>query len=162
MSTETVTADRVVAINYELRDDAGEELDSSEGEPLAYLHGHNNIIPGLEQALEGLKPGDQKQVTVQPEAGYGAHQSDLVFALPRAQFDGQTPEPDMMLQLRSSSGEEMMARIISVDEQKITLDANHPLAGKTLHFGVEIVSIRPASAEEIAHGHPHGPEGHAH
>lgn len=162
MSTNTITADCVVSMNYQLTDETGAELDASNGEPLAYLHGHSNIIPGLERSLEGLKPGDQKQVVVAPTEGYGEHKPDLIFSLPRQQFAGEAPEVGMMVQLRSPEGEEMVASILAIDENEVKLDANHPLAGKTLHFDVEIVDVRPASAEEKAHGHSHGPEGHHH
>ena len=161
MATEIITNDKIVAMNYTLTDPAGKVLDASEGEPLEYLQGHQNIIPGLERALEGLKPGDKKQVVVQPGEGYGERNADLQFMLPLEQFGGQAPEAGMMVQIKSDEGI-MMANIVGTEGDQVRLDANHPLAGQTLHFDVEIVSVREASKEEISHGHPHGPHGHHH
>jgi FKBP-type peptidyl-prolyl cis-trans isomerase SlyD len=161
MAADIITNDRIVAMNYTLTDPSGKVLDASEGEPLEYLQGHQNIIPGLERELAGLKPGDKKQVVVQPGEGYGERNADLQFMLPLAQFGGQMPEPGMMVQIQSDEGV-MMASIVGTEGEQVRLDANHPLAGQTLHFDVEIVSVREASAEEISHGHPHGPHGHHH
>lgn len=156
-----IAANMVVSMNYTLTDPSGKTLDASGDEPLEYLQGHQNIIPGLERELAGLKVGERKQVVVQPEDGYGVRNEELVFSLPRTQFGGETPEAGMMVQLQSEEGV-MMATIVSVNEQEIALDANHPMAGQTLHFDIEIVGIRSASDEEMSHGHPHGPHGHHH
>ena len=161
MAVDTITRNKIVSMNYTLTDNAGKVLDASEGEPLEYLQGHQNIIPGLEVALEGLKPGDRKQVTVQPAEGYGQHNPELIFALPLGQFGGQPPEVGMLVQLQSPEGE-MMATIKQIEADQVTLDANHPLAGQVLNFDVEIVQVRDASEEELSHGHPHGPNGHHH
>ena len=161
VSDLTIAPDMIVGMKYTLRDAAGTVLDASEEAPLHYLQGHQNIIPGLERELAGLKVGDSKKIVVAAVDGYGEQSDDLLFSLPRAQFDGQAPEPGMMVQMESEEGA-MMATIVSVDEQQITLDANHPLAGKELHFEVTIAEIRAASAEELSHGHPHGPDGHHH
>jgi len=161
MVADTVSQDTVVSMNYTLTDTKGNVLDASQGEPMEYLQGHHNIIPGLENALEGLKPGDRKQVTVQPDEAYGKHNPELVFALPLDQFGGQTPQAGMMVQLQSPEGD-MMATIVKVENNEVMLDANHPLARQILNFEVEIVGIRPASTEELSHGHPHGPDGHGH
>ncbi|MCE3236280.1 MAG: peptidylprolyl isomerase [Vampirovibrio sp.] len=161
MVSDTVSRDTVVSMNYTLTDNAGNILDASQGEPLEYLQGHQNIIPGLEKELEGLKPGERKKVTVQPEEGYGRHNPELIFSLPLEQFGGQAPQTGMVVQLQSPEGA-MMATIVKVENQQVTLDANHPLAGQVLNFDVEIVGIRSASTEELSHGHPHGPDGHHH
>jgi FKBP-type peptidyl-prolyl cis-trans isomerase SlyD len=161
MSADTITRDKIVSMNYTLTDNAGKVLDASNGEPLEYLQGHQNIIPGLETALEGLKPGDRKQVIVQPTEAYGQHNPELIFSLPLGQFGGETPQTGMMVQLQSPEGE-MMATIVKIENEQVTLDANHPLAGQTLNFDVEIVGVRTASQEELSHGHPHGPHGHHH
>jgi len=161
MSANTITRDKIVSMNYTLTDNAGKVLDASNGEPMEYLQGHQNIIPGLETALEGLQAGERKQVTVQPGDGYGQHNPELIFSLPLDQFGGQAPQPGMLVQLQSPEGE-MMATIMKIEENQVTLDANHPLAGQVLNFDVEIVGIREASAEELSHGHPHGPNGHHH
>lgn len=161
MAANTISQNTVVSMNYTLTDNAGNILDASQGQPLQYLQGHQNIIPGLEKALEGLKPGDQKKVTIQPAEGYGEHNPELVFGVPRDQFGAQVPQAGMVVQLQSEEGM-LMATIVSVDEQKVQLDANHPLAGQVLNFAVEIVDVRAASEEELTHGHPHGPGGHHH
>lgn len=156
-----ITENKVVSMNYTLKDDAGQVLDASNGEPLSYLQGHGNIIPGLERELAGLKPGDSKHVTVQPEEAYGQYNPELKFELPMEQFGGDKPEPGAMVQLQSPAGA-LMATIEKVDASMVTLDANHPLAGQQLHFDVEITEVRDATPEEIQHGHPHGPNGHHH
>jgi FKBP-type peptidyl-prolyl cis-trans isomerase SlyD len=161
MAANTVANGTVVSMNYTLTDMAGNILDASQGQPLQYLQGKGNIIPGLEKALEGLKPGEHKKVTVQPAEGYGQHNPELIFSLPLAQFGGQQPQPGMMVQLESPDGV-VMATIVSTDAQNVNLDANHPLAGQVLNFDVEIVEVREASPEELSHGHPHGPGGHHH
>ena len=156
-----ITKDMVVSINYTLKDDAGTTLDQSAEDPLAYLHGHNNIIPGLESALDSLKKGDTKKVSVAPEQGYGVYNEQLKFSMPKEQLGGEDPQLGMMVQMTSPEGS-ALATIVGVDEKQVHLDANHPLAGKTLHFDVEIADIRPATAEELQHGHPHGVGGHHH
>ena len=161
MATDTITRDMIVSMNYTLTDKEGKILDSSNEEPMEYLQGHSNIIPGLESALEGLKPGDRKQVTIQPADGYGQHNPDLIFSLPLDQFGGEAPQTGMLVQLQSPEGE-MMATVARIENNQVTLDANHPLAGQVLNFDVEIVKVRSASAEELSHGHPHGPHGHHH
>jgi FKBP-type peptidyl-prolyl cis-trans isomerase SlyD len=161
MVADTVTRDTVVSMYYTLTDATGTILDASKDEPMEYLQGHQNIIPGLESELEGLKPGDHKKIVVQPEDGYGPHNPDLIFSLPLEQFGGESPQSGMVVQLQSPEGA-MMATVLKVENNEVTLDANHPLAGKTLNFEIEIVNIRPASAEELSHGHPHGPHGHHH
>lgn len=153
----------VVSIYYELTNDAGEVLDASaEGEPLTYLHGAHNIIPGLESQLAGKTAGDRLDVTVQPEDGYGAHSPNLVQEVPRSAF----PEPDTLevgMRFNAQSDSGMMSVVISaVDTDTVTVDANHPLAGQVLHFAVTIDDVRSATAEELAHGHVHGPHGHHH
>jgi FKBP-type peptidyl-prolyl cis-trans isomerase SlyD len=153
----------VVSIFYELTNDAGEVLDASaEGEPLTYLQGAHNIIPGLENQLAGQTSGAKLTVTVQPEDGYGAHSPDLVQEVPRDAF----PEPDalevgMRFNAQSDNGT-MSVVITAVTPATVTVDANHPLAGQVLHFAVTIDEVREASAEELSHGHVHGPHGHHH
>jgi FKBP-type peptidyl-prolyl cis-trans isomerase SlyD len=163
MIAEKIKENVVVAMNYQLKDDAGQLLDSSQqGAPLEYLHGHSNIIPGLERALAGMGVGEKKQVSIQPEEGYGQYNPELRFAVPAAQFQGAVPQVGMQFQLTSQSGESFVAQVVELSPEQVTLDANHPLAGKSLHFDVEITGLRAATAEELAHGHPHGPGGHHH
>lgn len=153
----------VVSIFYELTNDAGEVLDASaEGEPLTYLQGAHNIIPGLENQLAGQAAGAKLTVTVQPEDGYGAHSPEMVQEVPRDAF----PEPDalevgMRFNAQSDNGT-MSVVITAVTPATVTVDANHPLAGQVLHFAVTIDEVREASAEELSHGHVHGPHGHHH
>lgn len=157
-------ADRCVAsFHYTLTNDAGAVLDSSrERGPLAYLHGAGNIVPGLEKALTGKKTGDKLTVDVVPEEGYGARIPDLVQEVPRSAFNGvQKIEPGMQFQAESNMGP-ITVTVTAVGDDKVTVDGNHPLAGETLHFDVEITEVREASDEETQHGHVHGPGGHHH
>lgn len=154
----------VVSIHYTLTNDAGEVLDSSEGrEPLGYLQGAGNIIPGLEKALAGKSAGEKMKVSVTPAEGYGLRDESQVQVVPRAAFGGDPGlEPGMQFQARNPQGYVQVVTIVKVEGDDITLDGNHPLAGETLHFDVEIVEIRAASEEELAHGHVHGAGGHHH
>lgn len=158
-----IAARCAVSFHYTLTDDAGAVLDSSRGaEPLVYLHGAGNIVPGLESAMEGRAPGDAFKVSIAPEQGYGTRVDALVQQMPRSMFEGMpTPEIGMQFQAESNMGP-VMVTVIAVDEQSVTLDGNHALAGATLHFDVEVVSVREASVEEVLHGHVHGPGGHHH
>jgi len=152
----------VVSIHYELSNDAGEILDASaEGEPLVYLHGAHNIIPGLEKELAGKQAGDTLKVKVQPEEGYGAQQPELIQQVPRNAF----PDPDslavgMRFTAESDNGH-ISVVITGLDDATATVDGNHPLAGVVLNFDVSIAEVRPATEEEIAHGHVHM-HGHHH
>jgi FKBP-type peptidyl-prolyl cis-trans isomerase SlyD len=138
-------------------------LDSSDGrEPLLYLHGAGNIIPGLENALAGKVVGDKVSVSVSPEEGYGQPQDDLVQVVPRESFQGVDQiDVGMRFQADSSQGP-MVVTVTAVDEENVTVDGNHPLAGENLNFDAEVVEVRDASSEEQEHGHPHGPGGHEH
>lgn len=153
---------KVVSLHYTLKDDKGNLLDESSGEPLQYLQGHGQIIDGLEKALSGLGVGDKKSVTVKPEEGYGVYDERLKITVDRKQFGKQLPPQGAMVQLKADNGQMLSAQVVSVTDKQVQLDGNHPLAGKTLHFDVHVAAIREASPEEIQHGHPHGPEGHHH
>ena len=158
-----IAENTVAAIDYTLTDDSGEVLDSSEGrEPLSYLHGAGNLIPGLEQALEGSNEGDSLQVTVTPENAYGERSEDLVQAVPMEAFAGvEQVEPGMRFQATDDQGNVRVVTVTSVEGEEVTVDANHPLAGQQLHFDVSVVGVREASSEEIEHGHVHaGSEEH--
>lgn len=157
-----VSKDKVVSMNYTLKDADGNVLDSSDGEPLEFLQGHNNVIPGLERALDGLDVGDSKHVEVPPEDGYGEYDPELEITIGRDQFRGDAPPEGAMVELQSEDGDVILGRVSKVTDEAMILDANHPLAGKRLHFDVEIVAVRDASQEELSHGHPHGPDGHHH
>ncbi|SFF23790.1 FKBP-type peptidyl prolyl cis-trans isomerase /Apo-metallochaperone SlyD [Fontimonas thermophila] len=158
-----IAPQRVVYIHYTLTNDAGEVLDSSQGgEPLAYLHGYGNIIPGLENALTGKQPGDKLQVRVAPADGYGERDEQLVQQVPRRAFQGITDiRPGMTFQAQSSRGP-MRVVVTRVAGDMVTVDGNHPLAGEHLNFAVEVTDVRAATDEELSHGHVHGPGGHHH
>ncbi|RCL44890.1 MAG: peptidylprolyl isomerase [Candidatus Thioglobus sp.] len=147
----------VVSMHYTLTDPQGNVLDSSESaEPLAYLHGANNIIPGLERGLIGKTVDDECQVTVAPEEGYGAVIPELVQSVDKAAFEGvESLEAGMAFEARSPEGEVQRVVITEINGDQVTVDGNHPLAGVTLNFDVKIVSVRDATAEELEHGHPH-------
>jgi FKBP-type peptidyl-prolyl cis-trans isomerase SlyD len=155
----TIAKDKAVSIHYTLTLDGGQVIDSSEGkDPLVYLHGHGNIIPGLEKELVGKGIGEKLSVTVKPEEGYGVHNPGLIQEVPREAFQGvDTLEVGMMFQAPGEGGQIQLIRITGVEGDKITVDGNHELAGKTLNFAVEISAIRDASADELTNGHIHGP-----
>lgn len=154
----------VVSLAYSLRLDDGEEIDSAAGDdPLVYLHGAQNIIPGLERELAGLKIGDARSVTVNPGDAYGEMDPDAFELVPYDAFPGDLElEEGMGLRMvESGTGRQMEAYISELRDDGALLDLNHPLAGETLHFNVEVVGLRRATSEEIAHGHAHS-EGHTH
>ncbi len=153
----------VVAFHYTLTDDDGQVIDRSvEHAPLTYLQGAGQIVPGLERQMDGHSPGDQFIAQVRAEEGYGARHPELMQQVPRSAFPGiDEIHPGMQFQGRSPEGE-MSVTVTKVENDTISIDGNHPLAGKTLHFSVEIVDVREATAEEREHGHVHGAGGHAH
>lgn len=165
MSTNTIGKDKVVSIDYTLTNDAGDVLDSSKGrEPLQYLHGHGGLIPGMERGLEGRAVGDTFKLSLTPEEGYGKKDPNMVQAVPRSNFQGVPAiEKGMQFQARSPDGRgARIVTVVDVSPDTVTVDANHPLAGETLHFDVSVKDVRDASPEEIAHGHAHGPGGQHH
>jgi FKBP-type peptidyl-prolyl cis-trans isomerase SlyD len=158
-----IKKDKVVSIHYTLTDDSGKVLDSSAGRgPLHYIQGHGNLIPGLEEALEGKVKTDKFTASIPPEKGYGVKLDEMIHQISRSHFE----EPDsievgMQFQAEMDHGMQHLT-VTAVDGDKVTLDGNHPLAGQTLHFDVDIIDVREANKEELAHGHVHGPEGHHH
>lgn len=151
----------VVSIHYTLTGDDGAVIDSSrDGSPLVYLHGANNIIPGLENELIGKTAGASLKVSVAPENGYGAHSPEGLHKVPRSAFEGvEDIEPGMQFQTEGPQGVQLVV-VTEVTDDEITIDANHPLAGKTLHFDVSVEDVRAATQEEIDHGHVHHGHGH--
>lgn len=147
----------VVTMDYSLTDEEGNILDSSEGrEPLAYLHGAGNIIPGLEKALTGKVQGDSLKVTIEPAEAYGEFQPELQQTVGAEAFQGvEKVEPGMAFQAQGEDGSVQQIVVTAVEGDQVTIDANHPLAGMTLNFDVTIVGVRDATAEEVEHGHPH-------
>jgi FKBP-type peptidyl-prolyl cis-trans isomerase SlyD len=157
-------ANNVVAhIEYTLTDDQGTVIDSSVGgEPLAYLHGAGNIIPGLEDALEGKTVGDSFKVSIAPAEGYGEKSDALLQVVPKEMFQGVDQiEVGMQFHAQTDHGMQVIT-VAAVDGDNVTVDGNHPLAGQTLHFDVKVVEVRAASEEELEHGHVHGAGGHHH
>jgi len=159
-----IAHDKVVHIHYTLTLDSGDVVDSSEGQdPLAYLHGHQNIVPGLEEALEGKTIGDALQVTIPPEKAYGVRNPELVQVVPNTAFQGVDElEVGMVFQAPTPDGQVQMIRIIKLEGENVTIDGNHELAGQTLNFDVKIDAVRDPSEEELTHGHVHGVGGHQH
>jgi len=153
---------QVVSMEYTLKVD-GVIADSSEGhEPLEFVHGAGNIIPGLEREMTGMALGDSKDVLVAAADGYGEEDENAFLDVPRDQFPAEIPmKVGTELQVKNQTGQPMFARIDKVGEQMVRLDLNHPLAGKDLHFTVKVVGLRDATTEEKDHGHVHRP-GHHH
>jgi FKBP-type peptidyl-prolyl cis-trans isomerase SlyD len=157
-------AERTVAsFHYTLTNDAGKVIDTSAGrEPLAYLHGAGNIVPGLEKEMVGRQVGDVFNVIVDPEEGYGMPNPMMVQVVPRDAFQGvETLEVGMEFQAQTPQGP-MSVAISKIEGDEVTVDGNHPLAGQTLHFAIEVTDVRDASLEELTHGHVHGEGGHHH
>ncbi|MFZ4620512.1 MAG: FKBP-type peptidyl-prolyl cis-trans isomerase [Bacteroidota bacterium] len=158
-----IEKDKVVSIEYTLRDNSGNILDTSDGrEPLAYLHGNGNLIPGLEAQLEGKAANDALKVVVAPADGYGELDDAQIVSVPRSQFAG-VAELAVGMQFTASGPEgQQVVTVTKIENDTVTVDGNHPLAGQTLNFDVKIVSVREATAEELSHGHVHGAGGHHH
>ncbi len=148
-----ISENSVVSFDYTLTDDAGQVIDTSDGrEPLVYLHGHSNIIPGLEKAMEGQAAGEEMTVQVAPEEGYGPYRDELVQDVPKSAFDGMDKvEPGMSFRAESNAGP-MTVTVRKVGDETVTIDGNHALAGKVLNFQVAIKSVRAATEQEIDQG----------
>ncbi|MFT6099098.1 MAG: FKBP-type peptidyl-prolyl cis-trans isomerase SlyD [Arenicella sp.] len=154
----------VVTMHYELKDSEGEVLDSSKGQdPLVYLHGAGNIIVGLEEQLVGKTVGDNVAAVVSPEKGYGMPVEALVQTVPKEAFGEEIDKVSVGMRFQAETEQGPVPVVVTaMDETMVTVDGNHPLAGKELHFDVSIAEVRDASAEEIEHGHVHGEGGHQH
>lgn len=148
--------DNVVSIHYVLRDTEGEIIDqSTEGQPLSYLHGHDNIVPGLEKAIDGHVEGDEVHATVDPEEGYGSYRDELVQTINRDAFQGvEELAPGMSFHAESEAGP-VIVTIKDIEGDDVTIDGNHVLAGQTLDFTVEVADVRTATETELEHGHVH-------
>ena len=156
----TVSANKVVVFDYTLSSNEGQSLESSDGDPLIYLHGHGNIVPGLERQIEGRAAGDSFQAVVEPSEGYGERIDEEPVAVPRTQFPPELQiEVGMQFAAEDDEGNEIPVWVIAVEQDLILVDPNHPLAGQQLTFDITIHQVRDATAEELAHGHPHGEEG---
>jgi FKBP-type peptidyl-prolyl cis-trans isomerase SlyD len=155
-----VEKDKVITIDYTLKDSDGQTIDSSDdSEPLVYLHGNDNLIPGLEKRLEGKKEGDKLSCVINPGEAYGDYDESLVFTVQKSNFaDPSKIEEGMQFEAHGEDGPRVVT-VVAVKGDEVTVDANHPLAGEDLHFDVKVVGIREATAEELAHGHVHSHEG---
>ena len=158
----TIGPKTVVSIDYLLKDDAGEVIDTSNGrEPLTYLHGVGNLVPGLEKALDGRAAGESVEVTLTPAEGYGDRDDKLVRNLPLRKIADKKPQVGRRYRATLEDGQAVVL-VTGLRGDYATVDANHPLAGKTLHFQVKVVEIREATPEEITHGHVHSGDHHHH
>ncbi|MGW8310000.1 MAG: FKBP-type peptidyl-prolyl cis-trans isomerase [Thiogranum sp.] len=158
-----IEARKVVTLNYTLTDNEGNVIDQSTDSSFAYLHGANNIIPGLETALAGKSAGDSLNVSVEPSEAYGERDPEKTQSVPRNMFPEDTEiEVGMQFHAQGPGGETLVVTIAGVEGDTITVDGNHPLAGVPLNFAVEVIEVRDASEEELDHGHVHGPGGHNH
>jgi len=155
---------KVISFHYTLKNDQGKELESSHerGQPMTYLHGSGNIIAGLEKALAGKAAGDQFEVTVEPVEAYGARNEEAVQRVPAKHFgEGRRLEPGQLVTLNTRQGPRQVT-VVKVGRFNIDVDSNHPLAGQSLTFNVEVTDVRDATEEEASHGHVHGPGGVEH
>lgn len=154
----------VVTMDYTLRDDNETIIDSSgDSGPFPYIHGVGGIIPGLEAEMEGKTVGDEIKVRISPDQGYGERDEALLQSVPRKNFEGvEDISVGMQFQTPMEDGSQQVVTVVIVDDEQVTVDANHPLAGVPLNFEVKVVEIRDATKEELEHGHVHGPGGHEH
>jgi FKBP-type peptidyl-prolyl cis-trans isomerase SlyD len=150
MSELTIGTDRMVTFHYTLKDTDGHVIDQSEADdPLEYLHGRGQIIPGLEKELEGRSAGDEAEIEVAAAQAYGEHHEELIMSVPREAFDFE-PQPGSVVQANSKDGRVQHLIVLETDAESVTLDGNHPLAGKDLVFEVNVVGVRDATDEEVA------------
>jgi FKBP-type peptidyl-prolyl cis-trans isomerase SlyD len=157
-----IAQDTVVSLDYTLTNDDGEVLDTSrDAEPLDYIHGRGQIVPGLEKALAGRTTGDAFTVRLEPADAYGEHDPDLVQTASRNQFGGEDPEVGLQVRAEGPDGDQVLT-IVAVEGDVVTLDGNHPLAGVPLTFEIKVTGVRAATKQELAHGHAHGSGGHDH
>jgi FKBP-type peptidyl-prolyl cis-trans isomerase SlyD len=159
----TIGDNSVVSFHYTLRDDTGTFNESSDGgSPVVYMHGHNNIVPGLEAQLAGKTSGEKFTATVTPEQGYGLRNENALQRVPLKHLATRGPIAVGQMVVVNTREGGRQARVVKVGHFNVDLDLNHPLAGRTLTFDIEIVDVRAATEEELAHGHAHGPGGHGH
>lgn len=152
---------KVISFNYTLKDNQGQVLDQSSDGPLAFLEGAQQIIPALEEQLKGMLIGQKKNVKLQAKDAYGVVEQKMIMEVPKQELAHLTVEVGSFLQLQLSD-QVKVVRVTQITDEKVTLDGNHPLAGVDLEFDVEMVDLRDATPEEMAHGHAHGPGGHHH
>lgn len=152
----TIENDKVITINYVLKDDKDVLIDESKDGSFCYLHGASNIIPGMENALTGRSIGDQFNLVIEPTDAYGEYNPEMTQVVDRSMFEAtENIEAGMQFQAQDQQGHMMIITVASVDGDQITIDGNHPLAGVTLYYDIEVIDIRDATEEEISHGHVH-------
>ncbi len=159
METENkpvIADDVVVTLKYSVSV-AGQVVESSaDDNPIQFIQGRGDVIPGLENALYGLSVGDQKEFDVAPEDGYGEADPDAIAKIPKAEFPPEIPlQPGVELRLKDEQGDELEAQIVTVEDEIVRLNFNHPLAGKELLFAIQVIDLRKATPEELEHGHVH-------
>ena len=158
-----IEVQKVVTLNYTLTDNEGTVIDESKDSSFAYLHGASNIIPGLENALTGKQAGESLSVSVAPEDGYGERDAARTQSVPKNMFPEDAEiEIGMQFHAQGPNEETIVVTVTELEDETVTVDGNHPLAGVELNFAVEIIEVREASQEEIEHGHVHGADGHHH
>ena len=159
-----IASNKVATLHYTLKDDKGALIESSVGnEPLTYIHGISNLIPGLEDKLEGKTVGDKLSVVIPPEDAYGERDEELIEEVEKSEFDeGEELEVGKEFQYDDEEGNVYHVRVVKIDDKMVTIDGNHPLAGQTLAFEVEVLGVRDATKDELEHGHVHGAGGHSH
>lgn len=166
MSSPSIADNTVVTLHYQLTLDDGSIADSSfEGDPLAYLHGHGNLVPGLERKLLGKKPGDKFEVNVPPAEGYGEYDPSADQTLPRSAFPPDVDiEEGMGFHTEDDQGNPipLFVKEVKAATKEVVITKNHPLSGQRLNFRIEVLSVRSATKDELKHGHVHGPGGHHH
>jgi FKBP-type peptidyl-prolyl cis-trans isomerase SlyD len=157
-----VKENSVVSVNFKMTNEKGQVLDSTDDGPLTYLHGHGNIMPALEDAIEDLVAGSSFKVTLLPEEGFGIRDEELTFTVAKTEFDAKDLEIGMQFQTLNDKDEPVIATIIAINEDDVVIDENHPLAGMTLTFEGSVIEIREATQEELSHGHIHAAGGCGH
>jgi len=158
-----IADNHVVTLNYILTDNEGEVIDQAQDSSFVYLHGAQNIIPGLEKELIDKSVGDKFIVNVSPEDGYGHRDDSRVESVPRDMFpEDQKIDPGMVFHAEGPNGESITVTVLEITDESVKIDSNHALAGVELNFDVEVMAIRDAEAVELEHGHVHGPDGHHH
>ena len=157
-----VSKDKAVTINYKMSNSSGEVLDDTKDGDLVYLHGHQNILPGLEGALDGLKSGENFTITLKPVDAFGEKSDDKIISVGVENFDSDKLEAGMQFQTLDQDENVVIATILEVKEKEVVIDENHPLAGMTIIFEGKVVEVREATEEEISHGHIHSGDDHHH
>ena len=158
-----LTKNKVAVLNFTLKNKDGEIIDETNDGTFAYLHGARNLILGLENALENKQAGNKISVVIEPKDAYGEHNQEKVERVPLDMFPPEVEiKEGMQFDSESADGEPIVVTVIEIDAGEVVVDGNHPMAGVELHFDVELVEVREATAQELEHGHVHGPHGHDH